>query len=148
MLRAAAALVAATVGAAALLAPPPDGALAPRIIAFGSCSKQFEPQPIWAAIDGALRAGSGAAGGHSAIVSSAAARAPANGTLFAWLGDIVYADVPIFLKHRRPATLEEIRVAYADQLARRDFAAFAAAHPIAGVPDDHDYGRNDIDRGN
>jgi alkaline phosphatase D len=42
-------------------------------IAFGSCNKQYSPQPLWDAI---------------------AARNP---SLWVWLGDMIYADHPIAL---------------------------------------------------
>lgn len=97
-------------------APPPLGRFR---LTFGSCSKQWQPQPFWKNI--------------SARESDA----------FLWLGDIVYADLPIFAKIRRAATQGMVRDAFAVQAARGDYSAFRESHVILGINDDHDLGVND-----
>jgi hypothetical protein len=88
-------------------------------LSFGSCSKQWQPQPFWRNIT---------------------TRSP---DAFLWLGDIVYADLPVFAKIRRPATQEMVRGAFAVQAARGDYTAFREGHVILGINDDHDLGVND-----
>lgn len=83
-------------------------------IAFGSCARQDEPQPVWRAI---------------------AASRP---DLFLFIGDNVYADRP-----ERPTTEDDLRTAYAALNSQPEFRAFRAAYPIEAVWDDHDYGVND-----
>jgi len=96
--------------------PPPLGSFR---LAFGSCSKQWLPQPFWRNIT---------------------AREP---DAFLWLGDIMYADTPIFAKVRRPATQAMVAEAFAAQSARADYAAFRARSVVLGINDDHDLGVND-----
>ena len=67
-----------------LLAVCAFAAQQPLRVAFGSCSQTSRVQPLWPDIS---------------------SRTP---DLFLWLGDIVYADTPIFYKWRRPATLDAI----------------------------------------
>jgi alkaline phosphatase D len=62
------------------------------------------------------------------------------------LGDIVYADAPVFLKVRIPADVPRLQRHYAAQRANPLYAAFAASTPVVGVYDDHDAGTNDADR--
>jgi alkaline phosphatase D len=54
--------------------------------------------------------------------------------LWIWLGDNVYAD---------STDPEEIRAAYAEQLANPDYRRVLGAVPVIGTWDDHDYGLND-----
>lgn len=100
----------------------------PLRLAFGSCSTTNREQPLWPAIR---------------------ARTP---DVFLWLGDIVYADTPIFYKWRRPATLDAIAAEYATQLSTNEYLAFISsggrdgrAPLVTGVWDDHDLGVNDAD---
>ena len=67
--------------------------------------------------------------------------------MFVWLGDIHYADRPVFLKLRIPATAEEIRDGYEAQLRSPEYARFLAQVPVDGVYDDHDYGAHDDNAG-
>lgn len=78
-----------------------------------------------------------------------ATRAP---DMFVWLGDIIYADKPIFAKWRVPASVDDIASQYAMQRARPEYAAFLAHGGAGGTPplivgvwDDHDLGVNDAD---
>ena len=97
--------------------PPPLGSFR---LAFGSCAKQWLPQPFWRNIT---------------------AREP---DAFLWLGDIVYADTPIFAKVRRPATQAMVADAFAAQAARAEYSAFLRAGSVVlGINDDHDLGVND-----
>ncbi|KAL1508804.1 hypothetical protein AB1Y20_004899 [Prymnesium parvum] len=87
-------------------------------LAFGSCNKQFRPQPLWPHI---LRR---------------------NPRLFVWAGDNVYHDT------RRgatftPAPLEQMKANYALQLAHPGYTRLRAAVEVDGTWDDHDYGLND-----
>ena len=97
-------------------------------IAFGSCSQSTREQLVW----GALK--------HRNIDA------------FVWLGDIIYADQPIFAKWREPATLLDIAEQYALQNKRADYQDFLLhggrnQQPplVLGVWDDHDLGINDAD---
>jgi alkaline phosphatase D len=71
------------------------------------------------------------------------ARAP---QLWVWLGDIVYADTPVLLKLRIPATAERLKEHWDAQLRLPEYQALLAAVPVVGVYDDHDQGANDGDR--
>jgi alkaline phosphatase D len=51
-----------------------------------------------------------------------------------WLGDIVYADTE---------DVAALRSLYQEQKKLPAYAAFAAAHRVLGIWDDHDYGAND-----
>jgi len=82
-------------------------------LAFGSCSKPSLPQPLWEPVR---------------------ALEP---DVWAWLGDIVYADTE---------DIEKTRALYAAQSARPDYAALVASTRVVGIWDDHDYGRNDAGR--
>lgn len=82
-------------------------------LAFGSCSKPSLRQPLWEPVR---------------------ALAP---DVWAWLGDIVYADTD---------DIEKTRALYAAQAAQPDYAALVASTRVVGVWDDHDYGRNDTGR--
>jgi alkaline phosphatase D len=117
--------------AAAVDAEDPDSLPLPASslrVAFGSCSQTTRAQPLWPSIAG---------------------RGP---DLFLWLGDIIYADTPVFAKWRRPATLDAIAREYAAQHAIVGYADFLArggrggrAPLVTGVWDDHDLGVNDGD---
>lgn len=88
-------------------------------LSFGSCSRQNLPQPLWPMIQ---------------------ASKP---DIFAWLGDIVYADRAVFAKIRIPGTLEEVQDAYLTQARVPGYVNLTQAIPIVGVWDDHDMGVND-----
>jgi alkaline phosphatase D len=111
--------------AGSLPVPPPgaplDTSRRPSRIAFGSCNKQHKEQPLWDQI---------------------LDREP---DLFAFLGDIIYADKPIFLKLRIPGDPEAVRAGYAAQLANPAYQRFRSRVPVVGVWDDHDFGTNDGD---
>ena len=91
-------------------------------IAFGSCSKHDRPQHYW---------------------NDILARHP---DLFVWLGDIHYADIPVLLKIRIPASAERLIDFWNGQLAVPEYRHAVANVPIVGIYDDHDYGANDGDR--
>lgn len=86
---------------------PPQAAFT---LAFGSCSKPKLPQPLWPDI------------------------CDTRPDVWAWLGDIVYADTE---------NIARTRALYADQAARLDYAALVAQTRVVGIWDDHDLGRND-----
>lgn len=95
-----------------------------RVAAFGSCNKQFKPQPLWKDILN-LRP-----------------------DLWLWMGDIVYADSPLspalpFIRY--PAGPRELEQSYNTQLARSDYQQVRNATSIIGVWDDHDFGMNNGD---
>lgn len=88
-----------------------------RRIAFGSCAKQWKPQPIWTAI------------------------ADAQPDLFLFLGDNIYGDwhgegpfVP---------TSESLRTDYQQLASKPEFAAFRQEVPFMATWDNHDYGKHD-----
>jgi len=86
-------------------------------IAFGSCAKQWEPQPIWTAI---------------------AATQP---DLFLFLGDAIYGDwdgADVFTP-----TEETLRRDWSRLDAIPEFAAFRETTPILATWDNHDYGKHD-----
>jgi alkaline phosphatase D len=91
-------------------------------IAFGSCSKQTEPQPFWDIVHEHWRP-----------------------DLWLWLGDNVYADQVKFgiPNWRVPATPEQIASAYAVQLNHPGYRKLLNDTPVLGIWDDHDYGEND-----
>ena len=91
-------------------------------LSFGSCNKPSKPQGFWERISD---------------------RHP---DIFVWLGDVHYADRPVFLKWRIPASAEQIRDGYEAQLLAPEYRRFLTAVPVEGVYDDHDYGMNDGDR--
>eukprot|EP00944_MAST-04C_sp_MAST-4C-sp1_P009933 g9933.t1 len=112
-------------------------------VAFGSCSKVDEPQPLWR------------------LVSS---RKP---DVFAWLGDNVYADMrksdfyksPNIFRGKGPETLrpgerprfvartkEDHENMYIAQKSNPDYAHLAKTTKIIGTWDDHDCGINDADK--
>lgn len=86
-------------------------------IAFGSCAKQWEPQPIWNAI---------------------ARREP---DLFLFLGDAIYGDWhgdEVFT-----ATEESLRADWDQLAAIPEFAAFREQVPMLATWDNHDFGKHD-----
>jgi len=101
---------------AAIAADPFD------VIAFGSCAREREPQPIWTEI---------------------LAKRP---DLFLFIGDNQYAD--LWFKDGRMVMEpvedpERIREAYAELAAKPGFRRMRRACPIMATWDDHDYGAND-----
>ena len=114
-------------------------------IAFGSCSKIDEPQPMWHLIE---------------------SRQP---NLWIWGGDNVYSDVrisklkfsyhnaaaaaaaaqPLMPGERRnfhPRTREEHQSMYDAQNLIPEYASLVSKVPIVGTWDDHDCGINDADK--
>jgi alkaline phosphatase D len=94
---------------------PPRSTLAvPRestfTLAFGSCNRPSLPQPLWRPI-GEL-----------------------SPDVWAWLGDIVYADTD---------DVDVTRRLYAEQKEKAEYAKLVASTRVVGVWDDHDYGKND-----
>lgn len=95
-----------------------DGA---AVIAFGSCLRQWQDQPVWK--------------GVMSIAPSA----------FVFLGDNVYTDVGTYRSQAEP---ERIGQAYSDLGASEEFSEFRRyleQHhiPLLATWDDHDYGVND-----
>lgn len=90
----------------------PEGVV--TTIAFGSCAKEDQPQPIWDVI------------------------AEADPDLFLFIGDNMYADVP-----RLPESPDDIAAAYDTLAAVPEWARFREAVPVLATWDDHDYGKND-----
>ncbi len=84
------------------------------LVAFGSCSHQDDPMPIWDVI-----------ASHSPDV-------------FLFIGDNVYGDVS-----SDDPQMPELRAAYAKLGQRTEFQRFRRAVPILPTWDDHDYGLND-----
>ena len=104
-------------------------------IAFGSCNKQYEPQPLWQEI---LRL------------------QPLD--LWVWGGDNIYADrrrsfferAYLYLQGDdrakvmfESATQSKLRADYQHQLSHPDYAQLVRNIPVVGIWDDHDYGIND-----
>ena len=115
----------------------------PTKIIFGSCSKVDEPQPLWKLI------------------------ASRNPSLFAWLGDNVYADVRksdyykypnifsgkgevLLSPGERPRfqerTKEEHERMYKKQKQNPDYQSLSNSTTVIGTWDDHDCGINDADK--
>lgn len=102
--------------------PESDSSLAIDVIAFGSCAKEREPQPVWDAIR---------------------AHEP---DLFLFIGDNNYADVWFEEGERimAPVTSKtRFEEAYAMMAAKPGYIALTAATPLMATWDDHDYGAND-----
>lgn len=99
-------------------------------IAFGSCNRQDQPQPLWNQIQ------------------------KSSPDLWLWLGDIVYADkeehVGLFglnTIYSEPS-IEELRKAYSLQKSNVEYRKMIDSLPggkesVLGIWDDHDYGLND-----
>ena len=86
-------------------------------VAFGSCAKQWEPQPIWGSV------------------------AAAEPDLFLFLGDNIYGDwhgdkpfVP---------TAESLRADYRRLAEKPEFAMVQKQIPFMATWDNHDYGKHD-----
>jgi len=91
-----------------------------HLIAFGSCTRQTNPQPAWKSII------------HH------------KPDLWIWLGDVVYADTQTFIPTVwRSPTMDEMQAAYTHQRHLKDYQALVDTCPVIGVWDDHDYGKND-----
>ncbi|HRJ48166.1 MAG TPA: alkaline phosphatase D family protein [Opitutaceae bacterium] len=92
-------------------------------LAFGSCVMQDRPQPFWEHVN---------------------AYAP---DVWLWLGDTVYADSPRpqadSEEERARIVLDRMPELYRQQRAEPGYAALRERAFIAGVWDDHDYGKND-----
>lgn len=88
-------------------------------VAFGSCLRQWQPQPIW---DGILST---------------------DPDLFIFLGDNVYTDKG---PYRRRAEPQRIGEAYKELDADPGFQGLRAQVPLLATWDDHDYGANNAGR--
>lgn len=91
------------------------------IIAFGSCLRQWQPQPVWQGI--------------TALKPEA----------FIFLGDNMYSDRGAYERQPEPRRIEN---AYRDLAASPEYQAFLRSAQENGTAlyatwDDHDYGRND-----
>ena len=94
-------------------------------LSFGSCNKHDKPQPFWPFLE---------------------TRKP---DVFAWLGDIIYADT--FYVHDSwhvPGSLELAESRIRAQKLRPDYQHFIQSlpHKVIGVWDDHDFGNNNADK--
>lgn len=85
-------------------------------IAFGSCLKQWNPQPIW----------------HSIVDSKPDA--------FIFAGDNVYTDAGLYLLKSEPKRIGD---AYQSLAEDEGFQKLRQQVPIFATWDDHDYGQND-----
>ena len=86
------------------------------VLAFGSCLRQQEPQPVWKTLQRLA---------PDALVLG---------------GDNIYSDTGSYLLQREPARIGK---AYAELAANPDWAALRAHTTVFATWDDHDYGRND-----
>lgn len=95
--------------------PLPSGTISK--IAFGSCAKQWEPQPIWNAV------------------------ADMGPDLFLFLGDNIYGD----WHGEKPFVLsaESLRADYRQLAQKPEFGVFRNEIPCMGTWDNHDYGKHD-----
>lgn len=109
-------------GDPSLAYPESDQALTLEVIAFGSCAKEREPQPVWDAIN---------------------AHDP---DLFLFIGDNNYADV-WYENGRRvmaPVTSRaRFEEAYSMMNDHAGYVDLRARTPLMATWDDHDYGAND-----
>ena len=113
---------AAGVGLSVLLAPQPVGAESDFRIAFGSCAREREPQPIW-----------------TEVIAT-------DPDLFLFIGDNQYADFWVRDGRMVMAPVEDasrIREAYEELGAKPGFRRMQRQCPIMATWDDHDYGAND-----
>ncbi len=105
-----------------LLAKFPDDFSQPlEVVAFGSCSRDELPQPLWPVITS-----------HSP-------------DLWIWAGDNIYADwyaPPGGERKKYTINRAWVTKRYAAQFNRPDYAAFRERFAILGTWDDHDFGRN------
>lgn len=106
------ALLPMTVQALADWQPLPTGEM--DRIAFGSCAKQWEPQPIWSDVSAA------------------------DPDLFLFIGDTIYGD----WHGEKPftPTAESLRADWAKLGAQPAFRAFRRQVPVLATWDNHDYG--------
>lgn len=86
-------------------------------IAFGSCAKQWEPQPIW-----------------DTVVDT-------KPDLFLFLGDNIYGDWHGKEPFRPSA--ESLRADYRQLAEKPEFAKFRQRVPVMATWDNHDYGKHD-----
>jgi len=86
-------------------------------VAFGSCAKQWEPQPIW-----------------GAVIAS-------DPDLFLYLGDAIYGDWDG--EKVIEVTRESLETEWAELGARPEFQRFQASVPVMATWDNHDYGKHD-----
>lgn len=95
--------------------PLPDGEI--RRIAFGSCAKQWEPQPLWRSV------------------------LAAEPDLFVFLGDVIYGD----WHGEQPfvPTAGSLAKDYAQLAENPAFAAVRKKVPFMATWDNHDYGKHD-----
>lgn len=105
---------------AASLALPCSANIDSATLAFGSCLRQWQPQPVWAGVRST------------------------NPDAFLFLGDNVYTDVGRYAKLAEPA---RIGLAYTTLIEASEFASFRQWADERDVPifatwDDHDYGVN------
>ena len=77
---------------------------------FGSCNKQGRHNPFWSLLE------------------------KRQADVFAWLGDIVYADTGIFWKWRIPATLEQLQESYRIFSSDPAYTHYRSTLPVIGVP--------------
>ncbi len=113
------------VSGAPLSYPEDDVATPMTLIAFGSCAKEREPQPVWESIQ---------------------ADQP---DLFLFIGDNNYADIWYEDGNRIMAPVtsrERFEEAYRMMGDQPGFAALRAEVPVMATWDDHDYGANDAGR--
>eukprot|EP00903_Cladosiphon_okamuranus_P014674 g13601.t1 len=83
-------------------------------LAFGSCNKQYLPQPMWKSVE------------------------ELSPDVWLWIGDAVYVD------KFSDGGVEKMREAISRQLENKDYQRFLSKVPrVEGVWDDHDYGVND-----
>lgn len=102
--------------------PDSDPALTLELIAFGSCAKERQPQPVWDAINA-----------H-------------NADLFLFIGDNNYADIWYDQGKRIMAPVTKrarFAEAYAMMNEHPGYVHLRAQTPLMATWDDHDYGAND-----
>ena len=86
-------------------------------VAFGSCAKQWEPQPIW-----------------DAVIAS-------EPDVFLYLGDAIYGDWDG--ENVIDVTRESLEAEWAELGARPEFQRLQANVPVMATWDNHDYGKHD-----
>jgi alkaline phosphatase D len=96
-------------------APLPDGTI--HRIAFGSCAKQWEEQPIW-----------------DAVIA-------AKPDLFLFLGDAIYGDWDG--EKVVPVTAESLQSEWGELAAKLEFQRLRGSVPVMVIWDNHDYGKHD-----
>ena len=109
-------------GSRPLAYPDSDPGLALEVIAFGSCAKERQPQPVWESIN---------------------AHHP---ELFLFIGDNNYADLWYEGDERIMAPVTDrsrFREAYAMMHEHAGYVRLRTQTPLMATWDDHDYGAND-----